>query len=257
RLDALHRGITEFIGGLSFAPLDSSPPKAILEVGSGSGAWSALAIDAARQFPQARVTAIDVNPIPQRELPSNLEFRHVDVTQPLPFDKESFDVVHARLVLLHVPDGEGVLRRIVDVVKPGGWLLIEEPDDYHMTDGGKPLGPGIGAFLSGWMKVLKSRGADPGFGCHVEEIIRSTDKFDEVNVKKVVIPISGKSDDPKLKGLGLTWKENMIRVGQDLPERWAAFGITKEVGQQYLEELLDPSRDISTHLYFAYCRKRA
>ncbi|KAJ3005574.1 hypothetical protein NUW54_g4281 [Trametes sanguinea] len=33
RLDALHRGITEFIGGLSFAPLDSSPPKAILEVG--------------------------------------------------------------------------------------------------------------------------------------------------------------------------------------------------------------------------------
>ena len=38
----------------------------------------------------------------ERALPKNLKFLQMDVCQGLPFEDESFDVVHARFVLMHV-----------------------------------------------------------------------------------------------------------------------------------------------------------
>ena len=40
----------------------------------------------------------------------------------------SFDLVHARYVLIHIPDYETVLNRMLGCLKPGGWLVLEEPD---------------------------------------------------------------------------------------------------------------------------------
>lgn len=145
-------------------------------------------------------------------LPSNLSFQQVDLTKPFALEKESFDVVHARLVMMHVsppprsvkmhrslilcaqlPNGEDVLRRAIDLVKPGGWLLVEDPDDDNMVDGGKPLGPGMSAFVGAWLKIVRSRGAEPSLGRELERILQSSSAFSEVNVMKVTIPISGKS----------------------------------------------------------------
>ena len=36
------------------------------------------------------------------KLPSNVEFHKLDITQGFPFEDETFDIVHARLVLMHV-----------------------------------------------------------------------------------------------------------------------------------------------------------
>ena len=56
-----------------------------------------------------------------------LEVRTHDViTDPLP--AAQFDLVHTRLVLTHLPEGERVLKKMSDAVKPGGWILVEEPD---------------------------------------------------------------------------------------------------------------------------------
>ena len=35
-------------------------------------------------------------------IPPNLTFQKVDLTEPFPFPNESFDIVHARLVMMHV-----------------------------------------------------------------------------------------------------------------------------------------------------------
>jgi len=37
-----------------------------------------------------------------RPLPNNITFKKVDLTEPLPFKEETFDIIHARLVFLHV-----------------------------------------------------------------------------------------------------------------------------------------------------------
>lgn len=121
RLDELHAGLTAFFDGhLSLAPLESLKPTNILELGSGSGAWYAReattieimfcvgsldnprAIQAARQFPDARITAVDIAPMPERDVPSNIHFRKMDITKRLPFNSEGYDVVHARFVMMHV-----------------------------------------------------------------------------------------------------------------------------------------------------------
>ena len=54
-------------------------------------------------------------------------------------------------------------------MKPGGWIIIEDPDDSRMSDGGGPLGPGMSTFVNAWMDILRSRGAEPCFGRYLEE----------------------------------------------------------------------------------------
>lgn len=39
-----------------------------------------------------------------------------------------FDLVHARLVLVHVPQRDRALTNMVTALKPGGWLLLEDAD---------------------------------------------------------------------------------------------------------------------------------
>jgi hypothetical protein len=36
--------------------------------------------------------------------------------------------VHTRAVLMHIPDDPELLPRMVSWLRPGGWLLLEEPD---------------------------------------------------------------------------------------------------------------------------------
>ena len=52
--------------------------------------------------------------------------RHDVGSEPPP--EGSFDLVHARLVLVHVAQRSQALSTMVAALKPGGWLLLEEAD---------------------------------------------------------------------------------------------------------------------------------
>jgi SAM-dependent methyltransferase len=39
-----------------------------------------------------------------------------------------FDMVHARLVLVHVPRRDHALETMIDAVRPGGWVFVEDAD---------------------------------------------------------------------------------------------------------------------------------
>ncbi len=39
-----------------------------------------------------------------------------------------FDLLHARLLLVHLPRRAEVVRSLVDALRPGGWLVIEDAD---------------------------------------------------------------------------------------------------------------------------------
>jgi len=72
------------------------------------------------------VTDIDPRFLESLKLP-NLEVRrHHIASDPLP--EAFFDLVHSRLVLLHLPEREKALARMVAALKPGGWLVDEEFD---------------------------------------------------------------------------------------------------------------------------------
>jgi SAM-dependent methyltransferase len=95
-----------------------------LEVGAGGGSialWLAEQVGA-----EGFVLATDIDTRFLDELARpNLEIRRHDIgADPLP--EAAFDLVHTRLVLVHLPERERVLERLVMAVKPGGWLVIEE-----------------------------------------------------------------------------------------------------------------------------------
>ena len=97
-----------------------------LEVGGGGGtiaSWLCL-----RVGPTGRVLATDIN---TRVLDTlsypNLEVRRHDIRhESLP--EHQFDLAHVRLVLMHLPEAERALQRIIEALKPGGWIVAEEFD---------------------------------------------------------------------------------------------------------------------------------
>jgi SAM-dependent methyltransferase len=71
-------------------------------------------------------TDLDTRFLEALEYP-NLEVRRHDiVSEPLPIAR--YDLVHGRLVLMHLIERERALRSMVGALKPGGWLLVEEAD---------------------------------------------------------------------------------------------------------------------------------
>lgn len=56
-----------------------------------------------------------------------VEVRAHDIrTDPLP--TSAFDLTHARLLLSHLPERHGVLAKLVDTTKPGGWVVVGDID---------------------------------------------------------------------------------------------------------------------------------
>ena len=136
-----------------------------LEVGAGAGTiaqWLAH-----RVGPDGRVVATDIDTTVLEPLAAPpLEILRHDVVRDA-LEPESFDLVHARQVLMHLPEREEVLAKLAAAVKPGGWLLIEDSD--ASTDG--PEGTVPEAMQALYRKVVgeiyafvASRGIDPHFG---------------------------------------------------------------------------------------------
>ncbi len=106
--------------------LGLSPGARCLEVGGGRGSIARWLCEYVG--PAGRVTATDLDTgfLAELLLP-NLEVLRHDVTSD-EFPAGSFDLVHVRAVLMHIPDRMRVLRRMVSWLAPGGWLLAEDCD---------------------------------------------------------------------------------------------------------------------------------
>jgi SAM-dependent methyltransferase len=110
-----------------------------LEVGAGGGSIARWLSD--RVGPTGRVIATDLD---TRFIggsgSSNLEVLCHDITRD-PIPGAPFDLVHARMILIHLPERDAVLQRLAAVVKPGGWLVCEEFDAISV-DADPSVSPG-------------------------------------------------------------------------------------------------------------------
>jgi precorrin-6B methylase 2 len=104
-----------------------------LEVGAGAGSITRWLCS--RVGPAGRVVALDLDTRLVEELAvaeDNLEVHRQDVVAD-GIPGGDYDLIHARMVLIHIPVREALLEALAASLRPGGWLVIEEGDGFPVT----------------------------------------------------------------------------------------------------------------------------
>jgi SAM-dependent methyltransferase len=134
-----------------------------LEIGAGGGSIATWLADEVGTAGHVVATDIDTRFLSALRRPNLEVHRHDIVADSLP--GSAFDLVHARLVLLHLPERERAIDRMVAALKPDGVLLAEEFDTLTLrTD---PLIDPAETPLKSYQAIqatMIKRGADPRFG---------------------------------------------------------------------------------------------
>ena len=103
---------------------------ACLEVGGGGGSIAQWLSNRVGPSGHVLVTDIDTRYLePLKD--SGIEVRRHNIVTDTPLE-EAFDLVHTRLLLMHLPQREQALEHMISALKPGGWLVVEEYDTASM-----------------------------------------------------------------------------------------------------------------------------
>jgi hypothetical protein len=141
----------------------------------GAGGPSVPTHLASQVGPRGRVLATDIDTSWLRGPHGGYEVQRHDVGTDGP-PAGSFDLVHARLVLVHVPQRAQALVAMVDALRPGGWLLVEEADpELQLLVCPDESGPDqalANKLKRGFRTLLQGRGVDLGYGRTLPRLLR-------------------------------------------------------------------------------------
>ncbi|WP_147916299.1 class I SAM-dependent methyltransferase [Ruania zhangjianzhongii] len=103
-------------------PIGLQPGQRCLDVGAGGGSvvrWLAKQVG-----PSGEVVAVDIDTSRLGDGPG-ITVVGADINEGLVGAQAGpYDLIHARLTLLHLPDREAILSTLADALAPGGWLVI-------------------------------------------------------------------------------------------------------------------------------------
>jgi SAM-dependent methyltransferase len=146
----------------------------------GAGGRSVPEWLAARVGSGGRVLATDIDVSWLRDDPTYEVRRHDIGTDPVP--EEAFDLVHARLVLVHVRQRAEALRTLVRSLKPGGWLLLEDADPALQPllcpDESGPEQVLANRLRHGFRSLMAQRGVDLAYGRTLPRLLRDAGLVD-------------------------------------------------------------------------------
>jgi ubiquinone/menaquinone biosynthesis C-methylase UbiE len=188
-----------------------------LELGFGAGSmarWLAHQVG-----PTGSVLATDLDPrFLQGHGIANLEVRQHNVVVD-PLEPASFDLIHARAVMMYVNPLDAALAKLVAALKPGGWIIFE---DVHF---GGAAAAAIACYVEpateqaiteramrAVAEVFSTIGADPNFGPKLPALLKRaglTQVAAEVHAPVVDggapawVPMSLEAVRPRIAQLGL------------------------------------------------------
>ncbi|MGQ0718540.1 MAG: methyltransferase domain-containing protein [Pseudonocardiales bacterium] len=106
--------------------LGAGPGWRCAEVGAGGGSLAQWLADRVGDTGQVVATDLDPGYLKADEAPNLQVLQHDLTVDDRPGDP--FDLVHTRLVIEHLPDPAGAMKRLAGWVRPGGWLVVEAGD---------------------------------------------------------------------------------------------------------------------------------
>lgn len=142
-----------------------------IDIGAGAGSlvrWMSGKVG------EGRVVAADVDTRFLDDIVRpNVEVRLLDVLKD-DLEESTYDLVHCRFVLMHLDDPELAIRRMIGATRPGGWVLIEEPDfsSYRAVDAGHPRSEDFSWMVQGaFANAGRSSLFDPYFGLRTRALL--------------------------------------------------------------------------------------
>jgi SAM-dependent methyltransferase len=154
-----------------------SPGWRVWEVGAGGVSVPGWIADQTQNY----VLATDIDTSWLNQGRSGFEVRKHDIGTELA-PSEQFDLVHARLVLVHVPERAAALATMIGALKPGGWILLEEadpglqplvcPDEYG------PEQALANRLKLGFRSLMADCGVDLSFGRKLPRLLRTAGLVD-------------------------------------------------------------------------------
>ncbi len=147
-----------------------------LEVGAGRGSIAEWLCH--RVAPSGTVVATDLETkfLKAIDVP-NLEVRQHDIAAD-ELEHSAFDLVHARKVLEWLADPDAALERMAAALRPGGWLVVEDPDHFSLSH---VSGIDPDRFRHGYAKfheAMTSSGFNPTLGIHLTDKLRGVGLID-------------------------------------------------------------------------------
>jgi SAM-dependent methyltransferase len=148
----------------------------------GAGGPSVVRWLAQRVGPGGRVLATDIDVSwTESAAGRGVEVRRHDVARDPP-PAESFDLVHARLVLVHVAERADALRSMVQALRPEGWMLVEDADPalqpLSSLDPRSVEEELANRLRTGFRALMGERGADLAYGRKLPGLLRGAGLVD-------------------------------------------------------------------------------
>src|SRR5262245_56176755 len=134
-----------------------------LEVGAGGGSIARWLSDSVAANGRVVATDIDTRFLETIDRPNLQVLRHDITRDPLP--EAAFDLAHTRMLLIHLPERDEVLGRLIAALKPGGWLVCEEFDSLSVRPdpAGSP-GEALLTTVESLARLHHERRIDPRYG---------------------------------------------------------------------------------------------
>jgi SAM-dependent methyltransferase len=148
----------------------------VVDIGCGPG--GVLHLLAKRVGPTGSVLGIERSAhfVDQaRRFAADLGLTQVEVREGDAYDtglpRASFDGAHMRLVLVNVPKPELIVREVVSLVKPGGWIASFEAA-YSMPHTTEPPAPEYSRLRGAYEAYARSQGIDLSVGRRTRRLCR-------------------------------------------------------------------------------------
>jgi SAM-dependent methyltransferase len=223
----------------------------------GCGPSGILDLLADRVGPAGRVIGLDFEPANvalAREFTAERGLANVEVMQgdarSTGFSSAFYDLVHARTLLINVPDPATVVAEMARLARPGGWVAVLEPDA-----GGSvcyPAHPAWDRLTQIFLSAQQVDGADTFIGRRLPELFRQAGLVDIGAEAKADIYPAGHSRRTIRADLVRSMRPKILAAGI------ASESELDEVDRAVREHLSDPDTLMLPHLLFlAWGRKPA
>jgi SAM-dependent methyltransferase len=186
-----------------------------LNVGAGYGSITAWLANKVGH--KGKIVATDIRAGLHRDAGNNVEIRqHNILTDEL--ENNYYDLVHCRALLQHLTEYEKALTNMSKAVKPGGWILIEELDNFTSppSDSNNPDADFFYKWYQQAGEIMKRFGSiNLEFGRNVRCLV---DQLDFQDVGSEGITVISRGGEPMAKFASMSFKANSERLQDELTE---------------------------------------